>query len=116
MDTGGCGKLLTHPKKGSSALSKAGKLDEGTPVEILKESGDWAYIGVVDKNGAKWYCWVMSRFLRIVDPDPDVDPEPDHQPEPLTYYYTVVIKHLPEMQADALLDRYPGAEKRKEAD
>ncbi len=116
VDTGGNGKLLTHPKKGSSALSKAGKLDEGTQVEILKESGDWAYIGVVDKNGAKWYCWVKSRFLRIVDPDPDVDPEPDPDPEPLTYYYTVIIKHLPEMQADALLDRYPGAEKRKEAD
>ena len=64
---------------------------------------------VVDKNGAKWYCWVKSRFLRIADPDPDVDPEPDPQPEPLTYYYTVTIRHLTEYDVEALKARYDGA-------
>ena len=66
VDTNGNGRLVTHPKKGAKAESKAGKLDEGTPVEILKQSDDWSYISVIDKNGAKWYCWVKSQFLRIV--------------------------------------------------
>ena len=97
VDTNGNGRLLTHPEKGSTVLSKAGKLDEGTPVEIIKQSGDWAHIKVVDRNKATWYCWVKSQFLRILDdggtqsapvvvtdePDPIADPlyDPDFPEE-----------------------------------
>lgn len=77
VDTGGNGKLLTHPSKGSTALSKAGRLDEGTPVEIIKQSGDWARIKVVDKNNATWYCWVKSKFLRVEETPVTITDEQD---------------------------------------
>ena len=38
----------------------------------------------------------------------------DPQPEPGTKLFTVTIHHLTEFQADALLERYPGSEKRAE--
>jgi hypothetical protein len=105
VDTGGHGKLKTHPTKGSSALSKAGRLDEGTQVLIVKQSGDWSLIRVVDKNDAIWYCWVMSKYLRTQD-----DPEPDPEPKPpKTTYYTVTIEHLTEYDVEALKARYDGA-------
>ena len=100
VDTGGNGKLCTHPSKGSNALSKAGRLDEGTPVEIIKQSGDWSQIKVVDKNNATWYCWVKSKFLRIVD---------DTEPETGTVLYTVTIRYLTAYEAEALKARYDGA-------
>lgn len=109
VDTGGNGKLCTHPSKGSNALSKAGRLDEGTPVEIIKQSGDWSQIKVVDKNNAIWYCWVKSKFLRPLD-----DPEPEPDPKPGTILYTVTIPHLTEYQAEGLMNRYPGATMNKE--
>jgi len=40
------------------------------------------------------------------------DPQPE--PEPGTKLYTVTIHHLTEFQADALMERYPGSEKRAE--
>ena len=81
VDTGGKGKLKTHPSKGSSALSKAGRLDEGTVVWIIEESGDWARIKYIDPRGATWYCWVVRKFLRA-DEDPDAPEEPDVPVDP----------------------------------
>ena len=104
VDTGGNGRLATHPAKGSTELSKAGKLDEGTPVEVIKQSEDWSYISVVDKRGAKWYCWVWSCYLRLED-----EPEPEPEPTPKTYLYTVTIRHLTEYDVEALKARYDGA-------
>lgn len=104
VDTGGNGRLATHPAKGSTALSKAGKLDEGTPVEVIKQSEDWSYISVVDKRGAKWYCWVWSCYLRLED-----EPEPEPEPTPKTYLYKVTIRHLTEYDVEALKARYDGA-------
>ena len=86
------------------ALKKAGKLDEGTPVEVIKQSGDWSYISVVDKRGAKWYCWVWSCYLRLED-----EPEPEPEPTPKTYLYKVTIRHLTEYDVEALKARYDGA-------
>lgn len=45
-------------------LSKAGKLDVGTEVEILSRKGNWDQIRCTDRNGASWIFWMMDEFLR----------------------------------------------------
>ena len=50
------------------ALSKAGKLNPGTPVQILKTQTPWCQIKVKDANQATWYCWIMETYLREVQP------------------------------------------------
>ena len=74
------------------ALSKAGKLNPGTPVQILKTQKGWCQIKTTDANQATWYCWIMETYLREVQPTarpisqtpapttPDPTPAPD-QPQ-----------------------------------
>jgi len=50
------------------ALSKAGKLNPGTPVQILKTQSPWCQIKTTDANQATWYCWIMETYLREVQP------------------------------------------------
>jgi hypothetical protein len=60
---------------------------------------------VVDKNNAKWYCYIMDQYLKEIDP-----PEPDPPtPEPTTTYYTVHIPHQTEEQADNIMCNYEDA-------
>lgn len=90
----------------SYPLSKAGKLEVGTIVEVItKRSDGWDSISVVDKNDAKWYCYIMDQYLKEIDP-----PEPDPPtPEPTTTYYTVHIPHQTEEQADNIMCNYEDA-------
>ena len=67
-----------------------------------------------DKKGNKWskITWdnkmgyMMTKFL---EPENEVEPEPDQGDK--SNLYTVVIPFLPLYQADALLEKYPGAYK-----
>lgn len=93
-------------------LSKAGKLEVGTPVEVIDTDGEWSKIIVVDENNAKWYCWIMTQFLKFDDipepvPDPDDDPEPD--PSPYTGLVTAHIAHLTLEEADSIIVNYEDA-------
>ena len=73
------------------ALSKAGKLNPGTPVQILKTQKGWCYIKTTDANKATWYCWIMETYLREVQPTAQPisqppaptppDPTPQNQPK-----------------------------------
>lgn len=103
VSSGGNGPVNTRKGPGKNyAQSKAGKLAEGTLVEVQKEQDGWSYIRTVDKNGAAWYCWMDSSYLiPVVDPDPD--------PDPSTTLYTVTVRHLTYYEAEALKERYNGA-------
>ena len=77
-------------------LSKAGRLDVGTIVEVMDDRDGWSHICVVDKHDAMWFCYIMSQYLRPLD-------------DQKTTLYTVTIEHLPYYQAEALKNRYDGA-------
>ena len=83
VSSNGNGPVNTRKGPGTSyPLSKAGKLPEGTEVEVLKTEGDWSYIRTIDSNKATWYCWIKSEYLIVQDssypPVPDIpDPVPD---------------------------------------
>jgi hypothetical protein len=87
----------------SYPMSKAGRIDVGTTVEVMDDRNGWSHICVVDKHDAMWFCYMKSEFLRPLDTP---EPEPD---DPTTTLYTVTIKHLPYYQAEALKNRYDGA-------
>ncbi len=71
VSSGGNGPVNTRKGPGKSyPQSMAGKLAEGTIVEVLKHKDGWANICCIDKNGAVWYCWMDETFLVPVD-DPD---------------------------------------------
>lgn len=50
------------------ALSKAGKLDSGERVKVLKNEGEWSQIACWP-NGVCWHCWIKSEYLTAEDPD-----------------------------------------------
>ena len=83
-----------NTRKGPSRnypLSKAGKLEVGTPVEVIKTQKGWCYIKTTDANKATWYCWIMETYLREVQPTAQPisqtpaptppDPTPQNQPK-----------------------------------
>jgi len=89
--------------------SKAGKLDVGTVVDVLKtkvnsQGEEWCWICCQEKPGVYWYCWIKACFLRMDEPEPSPDPGG---------VYTVHIPYLTEYQAEALMNRYPGSWKTK---
>ena len=88
-------------------LSGAGKLPVGTRVEILKRQGEWTRIRVADSRNAVWYCWMMDRFLEPLK-------DPADMPVPEGIFYTVVIPHLTEEQAEKLTVLYPESRKEEE--
>lgn len=93
------------------SLSKAGKIECGSLVEILektinKQGEEWCKIRWIDPNGAAWICWMKGCFLvplTVTDPV-----------EPVAETYTVHIPCLTSEQAQDLIDRYPGAWKTEE--
>ena len=87
-------------------LSKAGKLDVGTKVEVLSSKNGWSSICVVDKRDAAWYCWIMSEFLQPIEGGDDDEPI---DPIPTTKYYTVHVPHLTTERAKGLVSSYNDA-------
>lgn len=77
------------------ALSKAGKLNPGTPVQILKTQTPWCQIKVKDANKATWYCWIMETYLREVQPTAQPISQP---PAPTTAQSTTPQPDQPQIE------------------
>ena len=48
----------------SYGMSKAGRVQIGTVVEILKRRSGWCRIRYTDPNNTTWYCWMKDEFLK----------------------------------------------------
>ena len=111
------------------ALSKAGRIPVGTEVEILKRSGGWCRIRVVDPRNAVWYCWMKEEFLKELSEEARTGSSGNSShaaavkvPEGAlvtaiaegTPLWTVEIEHLNEAQVEQMRLVYPDCRIRRE--
>lgn len=90
------GSTVNMRKQKSTSGKLVNRVPIGATVRVIKQGNQWSKVAYTDKTGATWYGYMMSEFLK--------EENLGNQD-----FYTVCIPMLTKVQAEALIERYPGS-------